>query len=92
MASFACVSTWHEDFREDLARVDVPTLVIQGDADRILPIAATGLRTAKLIKGVRQLIVKGGPHAVTWTHAEEVNAGLLSFLGEKIGNWQQEVA
>jgi non-heme chloroperoxidase len=91
-ASFACVPTWHEDFREDLARVDVPTLVIQGDADRILPMTATGLRTAKLIKGARQLIVKDGPHAVNWTHAEEVNAGLLSFLGEKIGNWQQEVA
>src|SRR5438046_5959130 len=91
-ASFACVPTWHEDFREDLARVDVPTLVIQGDADRILPITATGLRTAKLIKGARQLIVKDGPHAVTWTHAEEVNAGLLSFLGEKVGNRQQEVA
>ena len=91
-ASFACVATWHEDFREDLARVDVPTLVIQGDADRILPITATGLRTAKLIKGARQLIVKDGPHAVTWTHPEEVNAGLLSFLGEKAGNRQQEVA
>jgi non-heme chloroperoxidase len=91
-ASFACVPAWHEDFRTDLARIDVPTLVIQGDADRILPITATGLRTAKLIKGSRQLIVKDGPHAVTWTHAEEVNAGLLSFLGEEIGNLQQEVA
>src|SRR4029077_1795683 len=91
-ASFACVPTWHEDFRQDLARVDVPTLVIHGDGDRILPITVTGSRTAKLIKGARQLIVKDGPHCVTWTHAEEVNAGLLSFLGEKIGNWQQEVA
>jgi non-heme chloroperoxidase len=91
-ASFACVPAWHEDFRSDLARIDVPTLVIQGDADRILPITATGLLTAKLIKGARQLIVKDGPHAVTWTHAEEVNAGLLSFLGEEIGNLQQEVA
>ena len=91
-ASLACVPTWHEDFRKDLARVDVPTLVIQGDADRILPITATGLPTAKLIKGARQLIVKDGPHAVTWTHAEEVNAGLLSFLGEKAGDWQQEAA
>ena len=52
-ASLACVPTWHEDFRKDLARVDVPTLVIQGDADRILPIGASGLRTAKLIKGAR---------------------------------------
>src|SRR5579872_307551 len=57
-ASLACVATWHEDFREDLARIDVPTLVIQGDGDRILPITATGLRTVKLIKGARQLIVK----------------------------------
>ena len=91
-ASLACVSTWHEDFRKDLARVDVPTLVIQGDADRILPITASGLRTASLIKGARQLIVKDGPHCITWTHAEEVNGGLLSFLGEKTGNLQKEVA
>jgi non-heme chloroperoxidase len=72
--------------------VDVPTLVIQGDADRILPVKATGLRTAKLLKRARQLIVKDGPHAVTWTHAEEVNAGLLSFLGKKVGDRRQEVA
>src|SRR5437667_2777600 len=91
-ASLACVPTWHEDFREDLARVDVPTLVIQGDADRILPITATGLRTAKLIKGARLLVVKDGPHCIPWTHAEEVNAGLLSFLGEKANTLQKEVA
>jgi len=84
-ASLACVPTWHEDFREDLARINVPTLVVQGDADRILPITATGLRSAKLIKGARQLVVKDGPHCITWTHAEEVNAALLSFLGEKAG-------
>jgi non-heme chloroperoxidase len=91
-ASLACVAAWHEDFREDLARIDVPTLVIQGDADRILPITATGIRTAKLIKGARQLIVKDGPHAITWTHAEEVNAELLRFLSEKIAHLQKEVA
>jgi len=92
IASLVCVAAWHTDFREDLARIDVPTLVIQGDADRILPIAATGLRTTKLIKGARQLIVKDGPHAVTWTHAEEVNDGLLRFLGEKTSNVQNKVA
>jgi non-heme chloroperoxidase len=80
-ASLACVPTWHEDFREDLARIDVPTLVLHGDADRILPIAASGLRTAKLIKGAQHHIVKDGPHCITWTHAEEVNAALLNFLG-----------
>lgn len=91
-ASLACVPTWHEDFRQDLARIDVPTLVIHGDADRILPITATGLRTAKLIKGARQLIVKDGPHCIPWTHAEEVNAELLSFLGEQAGKTQGGVA
>lgn len=80
-ASLACVATWHEDFRADVARIDVPTLVMHGDADRILPITATGLRTAQLIKGAQQLIVKDGPHCIPWTHAQEVNHALLSFLG-----------
>jgi non-heme chloroperoxidase len=91
-ASLACVPAWHEDFRKDVARIDIPTLVIQGDADRILPVTATGLRTAKLIKGARQLVVKEGPHCITWTHAEEVNAALLSFLGEKAGKSYKGVA
>jgi pimeloyl-ACP methyl ester carboxylesterase len=81
-ASFACVPTWHEDFRNDVARIDVPTLVIHGDADRIVPIAAAGRRTAKLVKGARLSVIKDGPHAVSWTHADEVNAELVSFLGK----------
>jgi len=84
-ASLACVPTWHEDFRKDLERVDVPTLVIQGDADRIVPIGASGLRTAKLIKGARLVVVKEGPHCITWTHAEEVNRELVAFLGKEVG-------
>jgi non-heme chloroperoxidase len=84
-ASLACVPTWHEDFRKDVARVDVPTLVFHGDADRILPIGATGQRTAKLIPGARLVVVKDGPHCITWTHAEEVNAELVNFLGEGSG-------
>ena len=84
-ASLACVPTWHEDFRKDLDRVDVPTLVIHGDADRILPIGASGLRTAKLIKGARFSVVMDGPHCITWTHADDVNRELVSFLGEAIG-------
>jgi non-heme chloroperoxidase len=81
-ASLACVPTWHEDFRKDVEKIDVPTLVLHGDADRILPISASGARTGKLIKGARLVVVKGGPHCITWTHAEEVNAELLSFLGK----------
>jgi len=85
-ASLACVSTWHTDFRKDLSRIDVPTLVIHGDADRILPIAASGLRTAKLVKGARLMTVKDGPHCVTWTHADVVTPALLEFLEEeKVG-------
>jgi non-heme chloroperoxidase len=82
-ASLACVPTWHEDFRQDLTRVDVPTLVIHGDEDRIVPLTAAGQRTAKAVKGARLLVVKGGPHCITWTHADEVNAALLGFLEEK---------
>lgn len=82
-ASLACVSTWYEDFRQDLHRVDVPTLVIHGDSDRIVPIEAAGQRTAKLIKGAQLVVVKGGPHCIPWTHAEEVTSALVSFLGEQ---------
>ena len=79
-ASLACVPTWLEDFRENLKRVDVPTLVIHGDDDRIVPLAAAGERTAKLVKGAKLVVIKGGPHCITWTHADEVNAALLPFL------------
>ena len=79
-ASLACVPTWLEDFRENLKRVDVPTLVIHGDDDRIVPLAAAGQRTAKLVKGAKLVVIKGGPHCITWTHADEVNAALLAFL------------
>jgi non-heme chloroperoxidase len=84
-ASLACVPAWHEDFRQDLTRVDVPALVIHGDADRILPIGASGDRTAKLVKGARLVVINNGPHCITWTHAEIVNRELLSFLGEVTG-------
>jgi len=79
-ASLACVPTWHEDFRKDLSKIDVPTLVMHGDADRILPITAAGSRTAKLIKGARLVVVKDGPHCITWTHADELNTELTGFL------------
>jgi len=81
-ASLACVPTWHEDFRDDLVRIEVPTLVIHGDADRIVPIKASGERTAKLVKDARLVAIKDGPHAVSWTHAEEVNVELVNFLGK----------
>ncbi len=81
-----CVSAWLTDFRKDLPRVDVPTLVLHGDADRILPIAATGFPLAKSVKGAQLVVVNGGPHGILWTHSEQVNAALLSFLGAESQN------
>jgi non-heme chloroperoxidase len=81
-ASLACVPTWYEDFRADVKRIDVPTLVIHGEADRIVPISAAGQRTAALVKDAKLVTIKDGPHAVNWTHAEEVNAELASFFGK----------
>jgi pimeloyl-ACP methyl ester carboxylesterase len=80
LAMLDCVDAWLEDFRADVAQVHVPTLVIHGDADQILPIDATGKRTATLIPGAQLHIVGGGPHGLNWTHATEVNKALLTFL------------
>lgn len=79
-ATLACVGTWLTDFRSDVAKVTVPTLIIHGDADRILPIEATAARLPSLIAGSEYVVIKDGPHAIPWTHADEVNAALLDFL------------
>jgi pimeloyl-ACP methyl ester carboxylesterase len=75
-----CVSAWYTDFRKDLPKVDVPTLVIHGDSDRIVPIDASGRRTHEMVKGSRLVVVEGAPHGLLWTHADKVNAELLPFL------------
>jgi non-heme chloroperoxidase len=76
-----CVQAWLTDFREDLPRIDVPALVLHGDADRILPIDATGRRLHEAIEGSRFVLLQGAPHGLLWTHAEDVNRALLDFLG-----------
>jgi len=78
--TLACVDGWIEDFRKDISRNYVPTLLLHGDADRILPPDATSRRQAKMIKDVKFVELKDGPHGVLWTHAEQVNAQLVSFL------------
>jgi non-heme chloroperoxidase len=75
-----CVPSWLTDFRDDLPRIDVPTLIIHGDADRLLPLDSTAARLPKLIKDSRLVLIPGGPHAINWTHADQVNAVLLDFL------------
>jgi non-heme chloroperoxidase len=82
-AAVACVPTWETDFRADLPRIDVPMLVVQGDADRILPFEKTGKRLPGLINDMEMVVIEGGPHAIAWTHAEEVNTALLQFIDAK---------
>jgi len=79
-ATLACVPTWYTDFRGDVEQVDVPTLVIHGDADRIVPFEASGAKTARQIEGAKLVVVKDGPHCITWTHPEVVNPELVRFL------------
>jgi non-heme chloroperoxidase len=80
IATVACIPTWETDFRADLARINVPVLVIQGDADRILPFPNTGKRLPGLIKDMELFTIEGGPHAIAWTHADQVNHALQDFL------------
>jgi non-heme chloroperoxidase len=79
--TYNCVATWATDFRGDLPKIDIPLLVIHGSDDRILPPDATGRRMRDLVDGVRYIEIDGGPHNVPWTHGDEVNAEILTFLG-----------
>ena len=80
IGTVACVDCWIEDFRKNLPKNTVPTLILHGDADRILPPDATCRRQAKLIKNVKYVELPGGPHGVLWTHADRINAELVKFL------------
>jgi non-heme chloroperoxidase len=81
-ATYACVDTWLTDFRADLAKIDVPVLVVHGTEDRILPYESTAKRLPELVADLKLVSVKGGPHNIGWTHPEEVNPALLEFLGD----------
>src|SRR5580692_4256042 len=80
IGTLACVDAWIEDFRKDIACNDLPTMIIHGDDDRILPADATSRRQAKMIKNAKYVEIKGGSHGITWTRAEEINAELVPFL------------
>jgi non-heme chloroperoxidase len=79
-ATVACIPTWETDFRADLSKIDVPMLVIQGDDDMVLPYPKTGQRLPGMIKNLQLDVVENGPHAICWTHADQVNAALLKFM------------
>lgn len=84
VAAYAVVPSWIEDFRGDVAAVRdaaLPTLILHGTADNILPIDATGRRFRDLVPDAEYVEVEGAPHGLLWTHADEVNAALRTFLG-----------
>ncbi|MGJ4842860.1 alpha/beta fold hydrolase [Leifsonia sp. Le1] len=82
VASSAAPLTWFTDFRADIAKVDVPALILQGTADRILPIDATGRRFTAALADAEYVEIEGAPHGLLWTHADEVNSALLAFLAK----------
>ena len=83
IASYECVKAFSEtDFTEDLKRIDVPTLIIHGDADQIVPIADSAYLSAKIVKNATLMVISGAPHGLCTTHADQINAELLAFLNE----------
>jgi pimeloyl-ACP methyl ester carboxylesterase len=83
--TYDLVGAWGTDFREDLKMLELPTLVVHGDADRILPVAVSGRRTHALIKNSQYVEIPGGPHGLNWTHADALNRALLEFLKAPAG-------
>jgi non-heme chloroperoxidase len=79
-ATYACVETWLTDFRADVAKIDIPVLVLHGTQDRILPFDATAARLPALIADCTLVPVEGGPHNIGWTFPAEVNSALLDFI------------
>ena len=83
-AAYECVKAFSEtDFTGDLAKIDVPTLIIHGDDDQVVPIAITGLRTAKMIRGATLKVYEGAPHGLMSTHQQRFHTDLLEFARQK---------
>jgi pimeloyl-ACP methyl ester carboxylesterase len=79
-AAAAAPLTWPTDFRADIDAITVPTLIVHGTADNILPIDKTGRKFAELLPDATYAEIEGAPHGLLWTHADEVNEHLLGFL------------
>jgi non-heme chloroperoxidase len=93
-ATYACIETWLTDFRGDLPKIDIPVLAVHGTADRVLPFEVTTarLRDERLIADLTVVEIADGPHNVGWTHPDEVNSALLSFLGSPAGDRDRAMA
>ncbi len=82
-AIYDCIKAFSQtDFTEDLKRFDVPTLIMHGDDDQIVPIAITALVSSKIVKGATLKVYPGLPHGMCSTHKDLVNADLLEFIGK----------
>ncbi len=80
-ATLDCVKAFSEtDFRDDLKAITIPTLVIHGDADRIVPFGASGQRTHQMLKTSQLKVIPGGAHGLTYTHPDEINSLLIDFI------------
>lgn len=79
-AAYAVVQSWLTDFRADIEKIDVPTLILHGTADRILPIDATAREFTKRLPSADYVEIEGAPHGLLWTHADQVTEALLTFL------------
>jgi non-heme chloroperoxidase len=82
VATWACPPGWLDDFSEDVKRIDIPTLILHGTADRILPIDGQGRRLHAALPDAHYVEIDGGPHVMCVTHAKEVNRELIAFLAE----------
>ena len=80
VGTLECIDAWGEDFRKDLESINVPVLVLHGGADRIVHYASSGKRMRSLITDCHMEMIEGAPHGMNWTHAEEINKQLISFL------------
>lgn len=83
-AMVAAQATWLTDFREDIARIDIPAMIVHGTADNILPIDSTGREFAKAMPIAKYVEIEGAPHGMLWTHAPEINDALLRFLNSDL--------
>jgi non-heme chloroperoxidase len=93
-ATIACIDTWLTDFRTDLPKIDIPVLAVHGTADRVLPFDVTTarLRDERLIADLTVVEIADGPHNVGWTHHDEVNSALISFLSSKTRGGRAPIA
>jgi non-heme chloroperoxidase len=93
-ATLASIDTWLTDFRGDLPKIDIPVLAVHGTADRVLPFEVTTarLRDERLIADLTVVEIADGPHNVNWTHPDEVNSALVSFLGTEAGDRPEAMA